>query len=670
MSTTFCGSLLTRVGVVAVALAWVGGACAAVTLKEETLDGKPAYRLENYRVNLVILPAQGGAVVSYKDKLGGNVELIPPGKYNGLCLDHFQCQTWPGELLAAPYDGKIVKQAPDECAVQVSWTVKGEFGGSLFPKLKGLLLEKTYTLRDGSPALETRVKLTAPAKSSTLVDYWSQNVFFAGGTFDFDTDASFRPTVRGVRVKTDRKNGFTGPEDFLRDFNDGWLALLDVKSKSGLVVMTDYNDLRFLYVCGSSRTLEPMFEMAYLPAGASREYTLHVVPVAGLDNIVAATPDYIAGYQMKSDNQGAGSVELAVVRSVRPVAKLTMNVSVGTADKPAPGVTAGELAFDAPGDTPQTKSGTFTGAGPDPLILQVEAKAAPASGDPVAHRFEEYVNGAYQWGENIQTDMASPRYKGVRPPQQLRLNKPKVLKLPRPWEMQMWYAEGLLDDYYGVTQALRLTHQSDGKIKWTRSFLSANIFGTKLSSFPYDYEELFSYDYIVLGGVRQDALGGLGIEMLCDYLTAGGGLVVLGGPMAYNKSDLAGTKFADLWPVKILPGESDLLDLQGAAIEVVDPTVPFLMDLDWKPRPAVRYLHNVELKPGARVVLTAGGKPFLVTGEAGPNKARVICILGAAMGTVPAGQTAFWEWSDWRYLMRQVFWWTQPYYDYHLFAKP
>ncbi|MEI8079744.1 MAG: hypothetical protein WCH61_08990, partial [bacterium] len=80
---------------------------AAVTVKEEAIDGKPAFRLENYRVALLILPAQGGAVVSYKDKLGGNIELIPPGVHNGLCLDHFQCQPWPGELLDTPYDGKI-----------------------------------------------------------------------------------------------------------------------------------------------------------------------------------------------------------------------------------------------------------------------------------------------------------------------------------------------------------------------------------------------------------------------------------------------------------------------------------------------------------------------------------------------------------------------------------
>jgi uncharacterized membrane protein len=234
--------------------------------------------------------------------------------------------------------------------------------------------------------------------------------------------------------------------------------------------------------------------------------------------------------------------------------------------------------------------------------------------------------------------------------------------------MQMWYVEGLLDDVYDVAAAVRLTRQDDARMKWSRAFVSSGVFGTKLSAFPYDYEELLSYDYIVLGGVRQDGLGDIGLEMLCDFIKAGGGMVVLGGPMAYGQSQLAGTGLAELWPVSIRGGVSDIVDVQGAPLEVADSAALFLQDLDWAPKPAVRYLHEVDVKPWGKVVLTAGGKPFLVTGEAGPRKARVICILGAPMGTLGKGQTAFWEWRDWRYLLRQVFWWTQPYWDHHVFC--
>ena len=655
---------------VLLAIAGAVAASAAVTLKEETVDGKPAYRLENYRVSLVITPSRGGAVTSYKDRLGGDVELIPPGARNGLAMDHFQCQPWPGELLDAGYEGRIVKQAPDECAVAVTYRVPGRWEATEYPKLAGVLLEKTYTLRDRSPALEVKVKLTAPPKSSTLVDYWLQNVFFAGGQFDFDSDVSFRPSTRGVRAKSDRKNGFTGPEDFLRDFSDGWVALLDTKARSGLVVLSDYNDLRFLYVCGSSRTLEPMFEVAYLPAGASREYAVSIVPVAGLDNVVAATADYVAGYRMQSDNKGSGSVELAVVRSARDVRELAVDVSVLNVDVTGRVAKAGTAAFGPLGDAPQTGRVAFAGAGPDPLVVRGESKATPTAGGAATHRFEDYFNGAYQWGENLQTDMATPRYRGVRPPRELRLNRPADLRVSQPWEMRMWYIESLLDDCYGVTEAVRLTKGAEAKPGWDRAFVSSSIFGDKLSSFPYDYGDLLGYAYVVLGGVRQDGLGEIGVEMLCDYLKAGGGMVVLGGPMAYGKSQLAGSKLEEMWPVSVHKGDSDIVDIQGAPIEVADPSAVFLMDLDWSAKPAVRYLHDVDVKPWGKVVLTSGGKPFVVVGESGPRKARVICIMGAPMGTMEPGKTPFWEWRDWRYLMRQVFWWTQPYWDHHIFAMP
>ena len=83
-------------------------ACAAepITLTEEQVAGHTVYRLENYRVSLLIAPARGGAVTSYRDKLGDNVELIVQRPNNGLCMDHFQSQSWPGELLVGQYSGQ------------------------------------------------------------------------------------------------------------------------------------------------------------------------------------------------------------------------------------------------------------------------------------------------------------------------------------------------------------------------------------------------------------------------------------------------------------------------------------------------------------------------------------------------------------------------------------
>ena len=55
--------------------------------------------------------------------------------------------------------------------------------------------------------------------------------------------------------------------------------------------------------------------------------------------------------------------------------------------------------------------------------------------------------------------------------------------------------------------------------------------------------------------------------------------------------------------------------------------------------------------------MQAGDKPFMVAGEYGPNKARIVCLLGAPMGSPSAGQVPFWKDKDWYLLLRNAIWW-------------
>ena len=87
--------------------------------------------------------------------------------------------------------------------------------------------------------------------------------------------------------------------------------------------------------------------------------------------------------------------------------------------------------------------------------------------------------------------------------------------------------------------------------------------------------------------------------------------------------------------------------------------VAFLESLDFTGRPRVQYVHKVKLKPWAKVVLKAGGMPFLVTSER--DRHRMACILGAPIGTPAKGHVAFWQWDQWIYLLQQTNWWLQRY---------
>ncbi len=629
---------------------------AEVKLEEKTIDGKTVYAIENYRVSLVVDPARGGAVSSYKDKLGGNVEIIPQGKFNGLCLDHFQVQSWPGEMLEVPYEAKVVKNSPQECVVHVSRTATGVWGVTENPEIQGVLLEKTYTLKADSPALECRVKLIAPAKVSKLVSYWQQCVCWVGGSYDSGDDWTFRPSARGVRAKSKDKMGHFGGEDFLADFSAPWIALIDKKSKSGIVVLSNYDDLKYLYVCGGNLTVEPMFNITYLPAGGSVEFWTKIIPVAGLDNVVAATGDFVAGCAMSSDNKGAGKIQFQAVRSVAAAQDVAFDVVVKNAQNPSLAAKAGTALVQGLGDAPKSSAEIlYAGAGEDPLVLQATVEAKKVDGSAATSSFEEFFSGAYRWGDNINTDLATPFYRGERPRQNIKIQKPAKLVWNNPWEFNPWFVDGVLDDYYRINDAANLSQQHFKQRK--RSFVvNQGSFGNKLTQFPYDYEELLNYSCLIFGGIKADALGQIGIEMVGDYQKAGGGIVMLGSPLSYGKSNLAGTPFEDLLPVK-LKDAFDLRDLGDAPIKV-ERSEAFLEDLDFAAKPSVKFAHDVEVKDWGKVVLTAGGKPFLVIGEVGPQKARVACLLGAPMGTFKDTDTLpFWKWNDWPYLMRQIFWW-------------
>ena len=84
-------------------------------------------------------------------------------------------------------------------------------------------------------------------------------------------------------------------------------------------------------------------------------------------------------------------------------------------------------------------------------------------------------------------------------------------------------------------------------------------------------------------------------------------------------------------------------------------SVSWLEDIDFSRNPKVYYLHRARVKEGAQTVVTAGGKPFLVTGTYGNG--RVVCVLGMPYGAPAEGEVGFWAWDDWAYLMRNASLW-------------
>ena len=165
-------------------------------------EGDNAFRMGNGRISLLIDCNQGGAVMSYKDKLDGDVELLPDkGSARGLCIDHFQSQTWPGEMFKAKYENDEPRCDGKEAVLVLRYKTTGIWWNMSDEKVAGILLEKTYKLRSDSPVLECDIKLTSPKNDARLFAYWQQNIAYAGGTYEKGTDKTYRSSSRGVRVK-------------------------------------------------------------------------------------------------------------------------------------------------------------------------------------------------------------------------------------------------------------------------------------------------------------------------------------------------------------------------------------------------------------------------------------------------------------------------------------
>ena len=87
-------------------------------------------------------------------------------------------------------------------------------------------------------------------------------------------------------------------------------------------------------------------------------------------------------------------------------------------------------------------------------------------------------------------------------------------------------------------------------------------------------------------------------------------------------------------------------------MEIRPAATPLFAGLDWKQRPVLyAYQAPGAVKKGARVLLTAGKEPLLVTWKAGGGQAAV--LLGPPLGHA-AGTCAYWDWKDWPRLMADL----------------
>ena len=217
---------------------------------------------------------------------------------------------------------------------------------------------------------------------------------------------------------------------------------------------------------------------------------------------------------------------------------------------------------------------------------------------------------------------------------------PDFWVMPPPAPVRLHIAKGLWWDFFGISEA---AGEMGGAVA-TSSYHGQGQWGSRLRGYPRGWQHMMQHNVVVLANVDARALGPAGRLLLKQFVMNGGGLLVTGGPYAFGRGGYANTAIEDILPCS-MPGKNrnkaDGGLLMQPAAQAAD-TLP--RDLAWSLRPRVYYIHDLEPKPDARVLVTAGDKPLVIASTIG--KGRVVAIAATAEGDPPADELPFWEWGD------------------------
>lgn len=154
-------------------------------------------------------------------------------------------------------------------------------------------------------------------------------------------------------------------------------------------------------------------------------------------------------------------------------------------------------------------------------------------------------------------------------------------------------------------------------------------------SFPLEREGLSGVDVLILSDIGANTLllhpdtflhgkpTPNRLALIRDWTRDGGALVMCGGYYSFGGINAGAfyhrTPVEEALPVSISPYDDRVESPEGAVADVRRPDHPILegMEVEW---PVLLGYNRVEAKPGASVLVEAGGDPLLVCGEYGSGR--------------------------------------------------
>jgi len=612
-----------------------------------SIEEKNKIKMENKFIFLEIEPQKGGRISSFIFKPTGTQYVYDDG---GLFLDHFSQQTWPGEFLNANYDFKIIQNGPEKGVVKLWRKSTGKWKG-YDKKLADIIIEKEFILTENNPFLKVCIQLLNKGKESKSPAFWIQHCMDING--DKENDWYYRPSSIGVNRGTLKVKGTHQRigKDFVRDPVAGWSGCIDSSLNEGAIFLMDYNYLETLYNCIPFHTVEWFYEQIFLPPEKKWRTEVFLIPTLNFSSYAYASRNYILSIEPIRNKDGL-EINFILRSSVEPLQSITLSGEIeGILDNKK--VDLERISFPKLNWQPLRKKVFLKTPPNDPLLFRVKLSSFTIDGKKKEETFEYYYGGTY--GENINS-WFKPLYIIKSPEKRKIYLKPELtVKKTATAETKILYFKGLYHEFYRLEEAFK----NLGKVNVKDSTYSIDQVGlVRVSYFPSSYEEIMDYDVIVMADIDAKCLKDLGREMIKYFVNNGGGLLVLGGPYAYGKGSYVHSQI-DSQIGEIIPfiakDPFDMKPCKPPAIITPLGKSDITKNLHWEKKPVCLWIHQMEIKPGAQIILKANNYPFLATWNFG--KGRVAACAGTVLGEPDNESVPFWKWEGWPNLMANVIKW-------------
>lgn len=623
----------------------------ATTVRQEKYMGNNVLTLENEKLILSVNPANGGRGVRYylKDQ---KKELV--GKNHlGFFMDHWSKYDWPSGLMHLPYNSKMIP-GKGKASIKLWIKVPAKGGGKgsstasrslkmpTDSELKDLIIAKTITITDNNDVVRVDMEFSNPTKNPRAIGYYAQHHFT-------DLDEQSRrwdiPSTDGITGRTLLLNARKpqGP-DWVREPTAGWMAYNTFKTKKALVFEFDYNYLDRIYTSG--QTAEWMMDPVMINPGKNFKTTYYIYPVIGMERFCGVKDGIAAGFSI--DKKGkAVTAQLELISRFKTNKNLNVNIKIlDLASKRI--LMEKDFKVKELGDKIQRYTvkfdsekevilrGTITGQGINQVFeynyLDEESE------------FNRRYNYA-QVGQGAAALAGSKElsYSMKQPVKVKHFDKPDFSKIRKfkNTDKKIFVMFGMFTDHLKIYETFR--HEKNTKLEWS------NAHPLGMSTFPAQYENLFTYRVMFMCNVNFKSIGYQSTEMLKDYVEHGGTLIITGGFYAYGNGAFTGTGFEKIVPFENMKpfdftwvGKGKTLILRKKTDD------PLLKGVDFSKQPQVQWYHDVKLKKGAVVLAElSNGKPGIVKYKYG--KGTVIACTITPFGTP---KNPWWLWDGWFTFMK------------------